>query len=180
LSIISFLAILNSYVFEWTYNVQGCRLCNLQRIGFFLTSILALFGTFFERKHFVLISLRLTTAGTLAIATYHGLIQLGWIADPCYVQIPPDIESFKRFIFQNTAPCATIFLVLGLPISLWSILISVFSISMVTTNSRVMNGSKRASTRLAKDTEQATQGQVTAEKILTEYREKIYRKTNRI
>lgn len=37
--------------------------------------------------------------------------------------------------------------------------------------SRVINGSKRASKRLAKDIEEATKGEVTSEEIISEYKE---------
>ncbi len=123
-SALSFFTLASSLTLEMFFDLASCRLCNVQRILFFLMAVISLIGIFIHRKIFVLWLMAFLSSCCCVLAAYHLCVQLGLVIDPCIVNIPKDMEAFKHALFGSPVHCSKILLVAGIPISVWSFLLS--------------------------------------------------------
>lgn len=127
---ISLFAIAGSVIVDSFLSIPSCKLCKIQRGGFLILTIPAFLGIFLESKRIALWVASIVSATISAVALYHLSIQLGLVADPCAVIIPKDIAGLKMLLFSNATSCSKMPLILGLPVSVWSLFFSLFCFTL--------------------------------------------------
>lgn len=123
--IFSITALLFSYLAQYTWDMEPCRLCKLQRLPYcfaILFSGLAFLPSF--RK----IAVRLTQLSLLmgmGLAGYHLMVIGGIVSDPCSVPKGiASIEDFRRML-NAPLPCSKITgKLLGIPLAGYNAIIS--------------------------------------------------------
>lgn len=115
---------------------EPCKLCFFQRLTFSCISAISLIGLFTFRKNYISFGLCLISFISFGIGIYHLCIQLGFLNDPCYVEIPRSFDTFKENFFKSKISCSKIdFLFFGIPLSALSAIISAifffFSLSVL-------------------------------------------------
>lgn len=95
---ISLIAIFSSLVSEYVFDIAPCQLCYYQRIPFFLSIAVSIFGIFSEKKSLVSSCLVVIFMSSSLIATYHVLVQNGVINDPCKITKVQSIDDFVSLL----------------------------------------------------------------------------------
>lgn len=115
------LALSFSFFHEYILGIRPCNLCKLQRAPMVAILALSIFGFITKFKDFSLKFVQLSFLVTLLLASYHLLVQLGLIADPCIV--PKNIKNIDDFrkMLDAPIPCSKIsWSLFGIPISAYS------------------------------------------------------------
>ncbi|MGE3556326.1 MAG: disulfide bond formation protein B [Candidatus Obscuribacterales bacterium] len=110
------LAMIASLVVQFGWHLAPCSLCHWQRalaIGIVILSTVG-YGT--RWKRICLLVCQVMLALLVAVAAYHLLVQLGWIADPCRVSCQVSSLDDFRSILTRPVACATGPKVWGLPL----------------------------------------------------------------
>lgn len=128
---ISSLALMISLGAEAITGISPCRICILQRVCFFSVAILAIAGIFSSMKYAIGWLLLLVSFISFSIACYHIGIQLDFFTDSCMITSPSDLNDFKKMLFQSQPSCSTIHWLFGLPISAWSLFVSLICLAVV-------------------------------------------------
>lgn len=95
---VSIIALVISFFVEYVIEIHPCILCQLQRIPYIATIVLALIALFIRPKKFMTRLIQLLFVGGITIATYHSLIQFGFFRSPCQnAQIKRNGPSWRIF-----------------------------------------------------------------------------------
>jgi disulfide bond formation protein DsbB len=129
--VISVIALIVSFAAEALTKVTACKICNIQRACYFTIMPISLSGIFTAKKNVIGLILLLLSFGSFSIASYHVGIQLGFFSDTCIINSPADLNEFKKMMFHSTPSCSTISWLFGLPISVWSLLVSLTCFSII-------------------------------------------------
>lgn len=121
---ISLFAIAGSVIVDSFLSIPSCKLCKIQRGGFLILIIPSFLGIFLDSKRIALWVAAIVSAAICFVALYHFGVQLGIVTDPCSVIIPKNIDGLKMLLFSNQTSCAKMTLLLGLPVSVWSLFLS--------------------------------------------------------
>lgn len=100
----SLLALFVSIYFEFFLDKTPCRFCLYQRYGYVAILSYSTFGFLFPKRF----SLSLVSLLFLAISltgSYHYLIQIGYVKDPCHIPKITDINSFISSL-ENPLGCS--------------------------------------------------------------------------
>jgi disulfide bond formation protein DsbB len=111
------LALIASFVAEWTEKIQPCTICNLQRVGYSLMALVSFAAIFFKAKRTFGLMIIFFSVLSMALACYHIGIQLGVFTNFCSVVAPTQIHDFKNMLFHSQPSCSSIHKILGVPIS---------------------------------------------------------------
>lgn len=110
------------------FSFVPCFLCNVQRSIYMSLFLLGFFGLFCWNKKLIKILFWLVVIfliSGIAVASYHSLIQYGFLADPCHkISRIKDSLSFDKLIFDSPTPCSKILLsVFGISVPVYNALI---------------------------------------------------------
>ena len=111
---IAIIALGIAYFVECFLNICPCILCKLQRIPYFATGVLALFGLFTSFKKSALRLIQVSFLAGIILAGYHSCVQFGLMGSSCQT---------KKV--EQTGPSRRIF---GLPLPLYN---GVFSLAVL-------------------------------------------------
>lgn len=113
------IALFFSFLSQFFWKIEPCRLCLYQRVPLFAIIPLSIFGLCNEIKLLPILLIRLAFCTLAILGGYHLLIQLHMIADPCAVpQSIKSLQDFKDILSQSHIPCAiNAFSILGVPVS---------------------------------------------------------------
>lgn len=103
---------------EYWWNVTPCRLCYIQR--WLLVALLGICGIYLliRSRVFVTGAIRSALVVLVCVSTYHWLVQLGFISDPCF--LPKEVGTIADFrtMLQKPQGCSSIgFSLFGIPVS---------------------------------------------------------------
>lgn len=133
LLVISTLALVISFCAEAIVGISPCRICLIQRACFFSVAVLAFVGIFSTMKYPIGLLLLLVSFVSFSIACYHIGIQLDFFTDSCVMASPSDLNDFKKMLFKSQPSCSTVNWIFGLPISAWSLLVSLICFVIIAT-----------------------------------------------
>lgn len=128
-SAFAILALFFSFFHEYILGIRPCNLCKLQRAPIVAILALSIFGFITRFKDISLNLVQLSFLVAFLLASYHLLVQLGLIADPCIV--PKNIKSIDDFrkMLDAPIPCSKVsWSLFGIPISAYS---ATFSLSFL-------------------------------------------------
>jgi disulfide bond formation protein DsbB len=119
-----------SFAMEHWGNITPCRLCYIQR--WILVALLGICSVhpLIRSKAFVTGSIRVALVALVCVSTYHWFVQLGLVADPCF--LPKEIGTLDDFraLLERPKGCADIgFSIFKLPISALNSLVSTCLVS---------------------------------------------------
>lgn len=120
----SLLALISSISFEYILHFEPCNLCTLQRISFCVIALGSFIGIFSERKLLFSLTLAMFSIIGLMLSLYHLGVQFELVSDPCIINAPKSFEAFKIELFNQTTSCSKILKILGVPLSVWSFVLS--------------------------------------------------------
>lgn len=131
LLVISALALIFSFGAEALIKISPCKICIFQRTCFFSIATLAITGIFSSKKYAIAVILFLVSFVSFLIACYHIGIQLEFFTDSCAMTSPSDLNDFKKMLFRSQPSCSTVHWIFGLPISAWSLLVSLICFAII-------------------------------------------------
>ena len=122
---ISALILCIAYAAEYLFHLKACKLCQLQRIPYFLLITGSIFGLYTSHKMIVLRILQACLVLGFFVACYHSAVVFGLVNDPCLANPRlDDIESFKAVI-EKAIPCsASVWKPFHIPASIFNALLS--------------------------------------------------------
>ena len=122
-SIFSCIVLVLSFLTQYVWKIEPCRLCKLQRLPYFLLMFVPLLRNIkYHILQVVILSLFLVSA---LLAAYHLLVIGGFVKDLCAV--PSQIGTIDNFMEMLDAhvPCSKAeWRVLGVPVAGYNLLIS--------------------------------------------------------
>lgn len=121
-ALFSLVALACSFLAEYWWKIEPCKLCKLQRLPFFCIFGLVGYGFVYHRNRSVVWAVRFFLMVSVALAVYHLLMQAKIIPDPC--SVPTNIQSMDDFtqLLDAPPPCSKVALkFLGVPIAAFSI-----------------------------------------------------------
>lgn len=128
--IYSSLALLTSFFFEYTKEIQPCLFCKLQRLAFLGIFLISTSCLAFYCNFFVYYLLKILLILCFIFASVHLALQMSLIRDICSVPIKmSSIEAFKDLMYasKNSGCTAIPWKILGLPVSAFN---AAFSLSI--------------------------------------------------
>lgn len=143
--LISFSVLLTSYLAQYIWKIEPCKMCKLQRISWF--PVLGFLGwAFFSNG--IKISLRFTQLACVLVmifSIWHLLILGNIVSDPCAV--PKNIQSLADFekILDQSPPCSkSNWKILGIPAAGYSCLISMIFLCLFLKQTQKEKGIRRS------------------------------------
>ncbi len=126
-----------SYIAQYGWNLEPCRLCKLQRIPFFFIFVFS--GSTFlpSLEKFSIRMLQVAFMTSAILASYHLLVINGVITDPC--TIPSDIATLEDFqkILEAPLPCSKASAkLLGIPYPGYNAILTTLFLIFLRSNSR--------------------------------------------
>lgn len=126
------IALVLSFYAELVWKIEPCTLCKFQRIPLFIAIPVSLFCLFQKNKLYALAFLRMTFLILGILASYHLMIQFGFISDPC--SVPKGIKTLDDFknILNTPISCSTIkWSLFGIPPSGYNLALALFFIAIL-------------------------------------------------
>jgi disulfide bond formation protein DsbB len=128
--IISGLIISFSFYHQSIEKVEPCTLCKWQRLLYLTIFCISPFGLIQQCSQFAKKSLSILFLVGFSLATYHTLVQFGWLTDHC--AISQNVETINDFITMLEQPkmsCAKIgWQLFGVSASIYSAFFSVIAL----------------------------------------------------
>ena len=126
-------ALLASYSAQYLFGLTPCNLCLWQRyahIGALAVGIACLVR---PSRTPLMAALYLILLAGLLISSYHTAVIYGLLESKCAASIDESsIEAYKASLFAQNRPCSNdSWLMLGLPVSIWNILLSGLEVTLV-------------------------------------------------
>lgn len=129
--ILSVIALTISFASEHFWNETPCRLCQLQRITYFLIFTFSTLGFSAYTNRIAISLVALCFVVSLGLAATHLAMQAGLIADMCAVpQSIKNLVDFKKML-ANSIPCSKITVsFFGVPLSAYNMLFSLLYLGL--------------------------------------------------
>lgn len=126
----SFLILLFSFYQQYGVKIESCTLCKWQRYIYFLIFSLSPIGLIQRYNLSIRYALIFVFFIGLCLATYHTLVQFGWLADRCEItQKIENMNDFMKMLEHPKAPCANVsWKLFGLSASIYNIIFSFFAL----------------------------------------------------
>ncbi len=114
----------STFVVEYGFNIPPCNLCLLERIPYGLVSLVGIMGLMHPSRIF-LWAIFLVFIGSILLSAYHLAVVYHWLDTPSLCT-KPFFGSMEELLASDTiTPCDNSpFNVMGLPLALWNLLVS--------------------------------------------------------
>lgn len=107
-----------SFYFQYSLGLQPCHLCLWQRWPFIVGMTISFYGLISKKDSLVLWVLLLFFIFEVSISSYHLLIQLQVVKDPCIIAQVNNVDTYWRMLHSPLSCSKITWKMFGLPISL--------------------------------------------------------------
>jgi disulfide bond formation protein DsbB len=122
-----------SFYHQYVRKIEPCLLCKLQRSVYFLVLFIAPIGFNIHFNKCMRTTLKFLFFSGLCFASYHSLIQIGWLQDRCIMtQKINNIDDYILMLQQPKAGCSIIgWKLFGLSYSIYNAIFSSFALFLL-------------------------------------------------
>ncbi len=129
--LVSAVILLASYLAQYLWQIEPCRLCKLQRLPYFFILCLSILPALKIKYGIIRTLLIFAFVGSSLLSAYHLLVIGGFISDFCAVKSNvATIDDFMSML-DTQVPCSkAIWKLLGLPMAAYNMLVSLFFLGL--------------------------------------------------